>query len=514
MPNQRHAPTIPPLACAMLAAVSSVASAGPFLEHLGARIESVEACGVCPFVASAIDADLADSAGDSSRFLRADASASARVRVRASAPDCRVRLEYLDSIGLVVAGPDSAVAPPGSAGRLFAALSDSVRRARTGVLTLESDPPGALAWLDGREIGATPAGIEGLRPGRVAFALRSPGWAERFDTASIAPGETDSVFIHLDRSAAWIDSVRRDSIWADARARPARDLPELFDRLAVPVATDPWVSVVVLPFEAAPGHGRGYDGGLAAAEFGIARWKRDPRFVVLRRELVRRHARAGAFAGSAAASDSAVAAMGALVSARYVVTGTVTAGAGTDRFEARMVSVRTGTVAAAATATVSSESVDDLYGSALGDPSRLPSVVARSAALPGWGQFHAGRTARGFAASGVCAAAAGVVAWAWSDFSDKDGRLRDYRDRDASTVRPGEQPGSWWRRAEEARTARNDAAFVLGLSVGALGIAWAGNVVDAFLVGRDESRRMRARYYAARPVPVVGPDRAALAWSF
>lgn len=487
------------------------------LPPLPVRVEPLELCGTCALDRAPSDfAERLRGVLDSSRALRFDSAASSVLALAAdtSSVPCPLALSFRDRLGVVTVSDTADLAVDGVLDSLLARLERAVVSARSATIDVFTEPAGASVRLDGAEAGATPLRLERLLPGSIPLAISFDGWADVAETLSVAPGEVRSVERRLARSQAWLDSVHRDSLWRDARERPARDLPELYDRLALAVATDPWVSVVVLPFETRGTGPDEYDAGLAAAEYGIARWKRDPRFVVLRRELVRRHVRSGAFAASATAADTAVAAMGRVVSARYVVTGTVAMEDGRRRFEARMVSVRTGRIVGAATAEQSTESVETLLSDALGEPAWFPAVVSRSAVAPGWGQLHAGRPFRALVACGAVAAAAGFSLWAWSDFSDKDDALQDYRDHDPSTVVAGEERGGWWRRAEAARLDRNDAATVFGVSLGVFGLVWAANVADAAIIGRHEARRVRSRYYAAVPQPMLGPDGMALAWRF
>ena len=451
---------------------------------------------------------------DSGAFLLPDTGARARIAFEAdtSRGRCGWTLLYRDPLGTVAFGD---TASPGVEAIAAAArmVSDSVFKTRTGGIDVVTIPSNAPVWVEGGFAGTTPLRVEAIRIGHREVRVSLPGWAELAETLVVEPGNIAVLERELVRSVAWSDSVRRDSLWRDARARPAKDLAELFDRLAVPVATDPWVSVMVLPFESA-GESVGYDPGTMVAEYGIARWKGDPRFVVLRREVLRRHIRSGAFAGSGSASDSSVAAMGQLVGARYVVTGTVQAVGGRQVIESRLVSVRACATMGAATVALETDAATEAYGEVLGDATRFPAILSRSVLVPGWGQFHAGRPVHGILAAGAVVASVGLAVLAWNDFSDKEDRLGAYRAHDLSTVVVGEPRGGWWRRAEEARKERNDAATWFGVSIGIVGAAWVANVADAAYLGRIESRKVRPRYYAMLPRPVVGADRISLAWGF
>jgi len=48
----------------------------------------------------------------------------------------------------------------------------------------------------------------------------------------------------------------------------------------------------------------------------------------------------------------------------------------------------------------------------------------------------------------------------------------------------------------------------------ARGVAWAGNLVYAGILGYEESRRIRAQYFAWMPSTEIGPQAVRLSWGF
>lgn len=464
---------------------------------------------------------------DSSGWLRLDSAGAESLRLAgdSGAGECGL------SLVLVRDSADTLFARAGVPTGETVASSDVLERlvwqisrdleARTGAWTIATDPPGAKVLLAELEAGETPLRVARLRPGRIPVRIELHGWNDVVGTIIVQPGDDIVRERVLERSRAWLDSVRHDelaarsdSVWKDARSHPSRDLPELFDRLALGIASDPWVSVAILPFDVVGSHEGDYDPGTMVAEYGLVRWKRDPRFVVLRREAVRRFVKSGTFAKAGSVSDSATAEMGKLLAARYVVTGAMKVVDGKTVLGARMVSVRTGEVVSAAVAETPTRESEDLYREALGEKGHFQAAVSRSVLVPGWGQIHEGRPVRGGIAFAAVAASVGFAAWAYADYADKDDELRMFRDRDLATVVEGEERGGWWRRAEEARIERNDAASLFGLSLCLAAGAWIGNVVDAGVIGWMESRRIRPKYYAYVPSPVARPDGLSLAWSF
>jgi len=462
-------------------------------------------------------------AADSTGILRSGAEASALLRLKLDEADglCDVGLDFQDESGQV---PAHALLPAGQTvvasgilSRLVSQLARDIASRRFASIELASTPAGARVRLAGQEAGTTPLRLEGVAPGRIPVELSLPGWQGATDTVSLAVGPNPAYSRTLVRSASWRDSVsgsRRDSLWNGAKARPARDLAELFDRLAAPVPPGGRMAVAILPFDVQGKTAEGYDPGVMAAEYGVSRWSGDARFALVERQAVGRLLKEQAFAMSGAVSDSGAAEMGRLAAARYLVTGTVQVAGDKQVFSARLVSVETGNIVSAAVSEGGTAQLEDLYRDALGERGQLSASVYRSLVGPGWGQFYTGHPVHGSVALGTVLASLGFAAWAWVDYAGKDDDLQRFRKHDPATLREGESGDGWLARAEGARSDRNDAATMVGVSLGVVGAVWAANVIDAAVLGHLESRRIRARYFARFPVPVARPDGLALAWSF
>lgn len=467
------------------------------------------------------------SAFDSARFLRRDTTSSALLRLRMDTADglCDVMLDFQDDIGRasarVTLAPGQSLNASDALARLVRQVSDAIAKDRSGVLELRTTPPGARVWLAGLDAGTTPLRLESMRLGPLPVRISMQDWLDVAETLSVQPGPAAVLERALVRTPAWLDSVRRaaivfrrDSLWNDARTRPAKDLAELFDRLAIPVVPGARLSVAILPFDTLGAQNGTYNPGVMAAEYGIARWSGDARFVVVERADVGKLLREQAFAQSGAVSDSGAAEMGRLAAARYLVTGTVQVANGKQVFTARMVSVETGELVSAAVAEKGSGEVDSLYREALGEKGQLSASLYRSLAGPGWGQFYTNHPVHGGIALGAVVASIGFATWAYLDYADKDDELQKYRKHDPATLRDGETSDQWIARAEAVRSDRNDAATMFGLSLGVVGVAWVGNVIDAGILGYMESQRIKAKYFAYIPTPVATFDGLALAWRF
>ncbi len=375
--------------------------------------------------------------------------------------------------------------------------------------------------MGGIEAGVTPLRVEGLTPGVLGIAFTHPEWSDMADTLLVQAGQNLALNRTLERSADWLEAkrradlaARRDSVWSAARTAPAKDLSELFDRLAAPVAAGSRSAVAILPFDVQGSQEGSYNPGLMAAEYGVARWSTDPRFAVVERAGVSKLLAEQAFAQSGAVSDSGAAQMGRLAAAKLLVTGTVSVADGKQVFAARLVDVETGAILSAAVSEKPSADMEALYRESLGEKGQMSAAVYRSLVGPGWGQFYTGHPVQGTVALLGTLGAIGFATWAYIDYADKDDQLQKFRKHDPSTARPDESFEAWLERAEAARADKNDAGTMLGISFGVVGAVWALNVVDAAILGHLESKRIKAKYFAYVPTPVVRPEGVTLAWRF
>jgi TolB-like protein len=421
------------------------------------------------------------------------------------------------------------VLPPGdslkSSKRLDQAVEEiaaSWLKLKTSRLEIATRPSGAQVRLNGQVVGSSPLSLPRLAPGAVSIAVAFAGWDDVLDTVLLEAGTGAKRDYTLHRSQAWLDSVRRaevlrrhDSVWAFARQSPGKALPDLFSRLVPRDFPAGKQSVAILPFVVEGPKPKGYDPGVMAAEYGVAQYGKDPRFVVVERENLNRLLQEQALVQAGAANDSGAAQAGKLLAVRYLVTGTVRIQGGKQEFSARLVSVETGEIVSAAVASSASDNLEELYRTAIGERGQLTASLYRSAVGPGWGQFYTGHPVHGGIALGATVASLAWVAWSWSDYSDKHSTLQKYRNGDASTVTVGESESEWLASAEKARKASNDAATRVSLSLGVLGAVWVGNLVDAGILGWEESRRIRTEYFSWAPSTVTAlPNGALLSWRF
>jgi len=417
--------------------------------------------------------------------------------------------------------PGKVFGPGDLPGRMPFLLAQNLEARRGARLEIRSDSAGMDVLLGGLPVGRTPLALAGLRPGGYRLDVSGAGWSTWTDSVLLLAGQGERREARMVRTAAWTDSVRsfrararHDSVLARGAASKSQALPELFSRLVPLDLPAGRHAVAVVPFSTTGMVGGEWDPGVMAAEYGVAHFARDGRFVVVEREGVNRLLKEQALALSGAVVDSGAVRSGMLLSAKYLVTGTVAVDGKRQVFSARMVSTETGEIVGASVAEVGTEGVEQVYRDALGERAQFSAAFYRSAVAPGWGQFYTGHPVQGGVALGVNLLAAGWAAWCLWDYSEADDRLATFRNHSSSTVVVGEDFDAWVARAEGARTERNDAAMRLGWSIGVMAVAWLGNVADASWLGYRESRRIKARYFAVAPRLQAAPDGLELAWRF
>jgi hypothetical protein len=273
--------------------------------------------------------------------------------------------------------------------------------------------------------------------------------------------------------------------------------------------------VAVFPFQVqGTAIGLGWDPGVMAAEYGVARYARDPRFEVVERDGLNRILQEQALGQSGAVDDSGMVKAGKLLAARYVVTGTVRVQGPTQEFSARMVSVETGEVVSAAVASSASQDLEALYREALGERGQVAGALYRSAVGPGWGQFYTDHPVQGSIALAATAASLGWAGWTWVDYNDRHQTLTKFRNGDPSTVTPNETVDQWVAAAEQARSRNNRALSTFEFSLGILGAVWAVDLVDAGILGYADSKRIRAEYFTWAPAVDPTGEGIRLSWRF
>jgi len=496
---------------------TATTAATPYLEPVPVRILPARSAGGCLDAAQVKAATdrLGQAAAASGAFVpSAQATNLLRMHMDLSDGICQVTVEFqgddLRLEGRRLLAPGETVANSKRLEQAVEELAGNWFKAKAATLTVTSEPAGAAVRLDGVQAGKTPEVVEHLRPGTVALRVGLAGYGDVSDTVFLQAGSA----LRRDCALRRLAGVR-DNTAPFARSRPGQSLQDLFERLIPPNLPEGRQTVAIFPFQVQGSSGTvGYDPGVMAAEYGVVRFSRDPRFAVVERAELNRLLQEQALGQSGALDDSGAVKAGKLLAARYIVTGTVRVQGATQEFSARMVSVETGEVVSAAVASSASQNLEALYREALGERGQVAGAVYRSAVGPGWGQFYTGHPVQGSIVLGATIAALGWSGWTWMDYDGKHQTLTKFRNGDPSTVTPNETVDQWVAAAEHARSQNNRALSTFEFSLGILGAVWAANLVDAGILGYEDSRRIRAEYFTWAPAVVPTGDGVRLSWRF
>lgn len=78
-----------------------------------------------------------------------------------------------------------------------AAVAATVETSAEGTLSIDTDPAGALAYLDGEPQGLTPVSVGGLPPGDHRIRVVKDGYLENSRVANVRAGQESSVQVRL-----------------------------------------------------------------------------------------------------------------------------------------------------------------------------------------------------------------------------------------------------------------------------------------------------------------------------
>ncbi len=326
-----------------------------------------------------------------------------------------------------------------------------------------------------------------------------------------------------DTSSAMTDSVSLAALAATATpptaptpAAPARpnlqetlakapaDLAAALDQLSAAAKRPSGVppTLAVLPFQIAGGASP--EAAAVASETAVLHLARDTGWKLVERARFQSILQEQALWGAGITSSELE--IGRALEARYLLAGAVTTDGMRRLVAIRLIDAVDGRIVATGAARVDGPKMDDALKEALGEKFGVSGAVFRSISVPGWGQFWTERPVRGSLWLGATVGLAGALTWSVLDWADKDNASEDFKNRDASTFRPGESPDDWIARANAAIDDRNTAATRNLLIGSALAGTWLLNVADAAWCGARSARSARSRYFAF--APLVGPDAA------
>jgi hypothetical protein len=100
----------------------------------------------------------------------------------------------------------------------------------------------------------------------------------------------------------------------------------------------------------------------------------------------------------------------------------------------------------------------------------------------------------------LAAAGAGTLVWSLLDVNKKDAEVTKYKDKDPSTMQQDMTPQEWIQNANNAVKKKNGAARRTNLIIAGFGAIWAGNIIDALILGGIHSKKVKKLYFSLMPV--------------
>jgi TolB-like protein len=303
---------------------------------------------------------------------------------------------------------------------------------------------------------------------------------------------------------------------ASAFAAPRQDLDQLADRM-VRALPDGRPAVAVLPLEGKQ--------GVAISEYLVASLQASGRATVVERAQFQKVMGEQALALSGATTDSAAAQAGKLLSARYLVVGSVGNLMGSHRINLRLLDVESGKVLEAGSVTAQASEYEGLDKTLLGEQGQTSAAVFRSAVMPGWGQFYTNHPVRGSVALVSFLGSTAFMGWSFVQASGHDDDLVAFRNKSLSVAGKAELQAQYtaehgvfdqagyntWVEAQAAgfKSDRDDAIRNGQIGIGLMAGVYALNLVDAWWCGAKQKRAFDL-YFSGNPTD--GSVRAALAW--
>lgn len=381
-----------------------------------------------------------------------------------------------------------------------------------GKLKITSSPENIGVFIDDDSVGVTPFLQEDIETGSYIIRLVKYGYKPVKEKILIKVDELVAKQYTIERTEAWLDSVEnarkaahKDSMIQVGRKIIKKSLPEMYLHLIKALPVDSLNTIAILPFNSTDTNNHS---GKMAAEYGIVFFSQNPGFRVVERANLKQIMEELNFSRSDLVAEDKVLKTGELLSAQYIVTGTVTKVIPKTIVFSRLIHVETGEIVSAASAEMKTVEMDEFYRHVFGEKIKPTSALFRSTVLPGWGQFYTDKPAHGIISLTLAAAGAGILIWSVFDLREKDAEVEKYKNNDITTVIPNDTPQAWAERANKAVDDKNNAVERTNIIIAGLCVAWVGNMIDAFILGNRKSKELKNLYFSC--IPELGENGPAI----
>ncbi len=288
-----------------------------------------------------------------------------------------------------------------------------------------------------------------------------------------------------------------------AKSKVANSLDQLFEYLAEDIPEDGVErSILILPFNSTEDTLK--DEALMVAEYGVNYFIGTPGITIVDRQNVVNMMEEIQFSETELIDTRSALKLGKMLSASYIITGSISQKQHMHTISSRMIETETSRIIGASYAKFRSEEAGDFYKLALGEQLKASSALFRSMILPGWGQFYTNHPGHGITAATLFFGTAGVTIWSALDYGNKAEIVDGYEENPPLPDPNGtEMPAEYEiRKAGILNTATDDmnsAADRTNYLLIGLGSVWAVNVVDALILGRIESKKIKDTYFSMVP---------------
>lgn len=379
-------------------------------------------------------------------------------------------------------------------------LSTFLELGRKISVSITTIPDSAILYVNDKEVGFSPYQKETRKEGIYSIKLEKYGYDDVFDTIILVAGTEVIKKYELNRSQAWLDSVesaRNDSIIQVAKKSMKNTLPEALTQLTIPLTGDATDNrIAVIPFETTDSL---KDAAKMSSEYAVSYFSAQPEITLVDRENFQKVIKEIELSYSGIMSDETALEAGNMLTANYIVTGTVNSFNNNETVFMRLIDVETNKIVTASSAQLKEELVEQMNIDVFGERIQPSSALFRSLVAPGWGQFYTNHPGHGITSIVLVTAGIGASVYLGMDYNDKADAVDKYISKDPSTVLPGDTPASWAARAETLEQERDDAKDLFRYALIGTGVVWIGNVIDATILGIIESKNIKELYFSALP---------------
>jgi TolB-like protein len=279
--------------------------------------------------------------------------------------------------------------------------------------------------------------------------------------------------------------------------------------------------LAVLPFTDITGKSQGQ----GVAEYVVSCLQKSKRFLLVDRMEFQKAITEIELGNSDVVDSASALKVGKILSAPYLLTGTISNVFGACKISAKIIRAETTELMAAASVAVAPSELDRLTKELLGERTQVSATLFRSMVVPGWGQFYSGHYVRGsislvaFVGAGIATAVSFVKAnnvyqdyRSYEDYRNTAPFYDGLREDSAITHKTWAQElladtlksQQNWNRYSKAY---DQAIMVTAITAG----VYALNLIDAIIAGIQEKKKFRPYFSASADMKSV---EMGVAWKF